>query len=209
MATRERRQHRPPPVSSLSGSPSRDTVERPAVSCVAETIHREMSYPRFTPTPAAALAALVAAAVILAAAPAGARTPPLAASRLPAAHAARVLNVRDEGHLHFIRASGSLLIDEGRAGGSFPGTVKVRFLYDGEPNVSAQFTISGSGGSISARGTGRLSSPVSATPSFKGAMTITGGSGRYAHIHGRGELFGVFNRRTYALTVQAIGKLPY
>jgi hypothetical protein len=40
-------------------------------------------------------------------------------------------------------------------------------------------------------------------------MTITGGSGRYAHAHGGGELFGVYYRRSYALTVQAIGKLPY
>ncbi len=127
----------------------------------------------------------------------------------PIARSARVLNVRDEGHLRFVRASGSTLLDEGRVAGSFPGTVKVRFLYNGEPNVSAQFTIFGAGGSISARGSGRLSSPVSATPSFKGHMQITGGSGRYAHVRGSGELFGVFNRRTYALSVQAIGKLPY
>jgi len=127
----------------------------------------------------------------------------------PLAHASRVLDVRDEGHLRFIHASGSTLIDEGRVWGSFPGTVKVRFLYNGEPNVSARFTIAGSGGTISARGAGRLSSPVSSTPSFRGHMQITGGSGRFVHVRGGGELFGVFNRRTYALRVQAIGKLPY
>ena len=121
----------------------------------------------------------------------------------------RMLSVRDRGNLRFVRASGSLLLDEGRVSGSFPGAVKVRFLYNGEPNVSARFTITGSGGSISAQGSGRLSSPVSVTPSFRGRMRITGGTGRYAHIHGDGELFGVFNRRSYALTVQAVGKLPY
>jgi hypothetical protein len=127
----------------------------------------------------------------------------------PLAHPARVLNVRDEGHLRFVHASGSTLLDEGRVSGSFPGTVKVRFRYTGDPYVSAQFTISGAGGSISARGSGRLSSPVSPTPSFRGRMRITAGSGRYAHIRGSGELFGVFNRRSYALSVQAIGKLSY
>ena len=127
----------------------------------------------------------------------------------PLARASRVLNVRDEGHLRFVHASGSTLLDEGRVSGSFPGAVKVRFLYNGEPNVSAQFTISGAGGSISARGSGRLSSPVSVSPSFRGRMQITGGTGRYAHVRGSGELFGVFNRRSYALSVQAIGKLPY
>jgi hypothetical protein len=127
----------------------------------------------------------------------------------PVAHSSRVLTVRDEGHLRFIHASGSTLLDEGRVSGSFPGTVKVRFLYNGEPNVGARFTITGAGGSISAIGSGRLSSPVNPTPSFKGHMQITGGSGRYAHVRGSGELFGVFNRRSYALSVQAIGKLPY
>lgn len=127
----------------------------------------------------------------------------------PSAHAARVLNVRDEGHLRFIHASGSVLNDEGRVSGSFPGSVKARFIYDGEPNVTATFTISGPGGSISAKGEAKLSSPTSLAPSFHGHMQITGGSGRYAHVHGTGELFGVFNRRSYALTVQAVAKLPY
>lgn len=117
--------------------------------------------------------------------------------------------MRDEGHLRFVRASGSLLIDEGHVSGTFPGSVKVRFVYDGAPNVTARFTISGSAGSISAKGSAKLSSPTSPAPSFRGKMQITGGTGRYAHVHGSGELFGVFNRRTYALTVQAVGKLPF
>ncbi len=132
-----------------------------------------------------------------------------AALLAPTVLAASVLSVHDTGRLRFVHASGSVIIDEGPVSGSFPGSVRVRFLYDGEPTVSAQFTISGHGGSISAHGTGTLSSPTSATPSFGGHMTITGGSGRYAHIHGAGELFGVYNRRSYALTVQAVGKLPY
>lgn len=125
------------------------------------------------------------------------------------ASATRVLNVRDQGRLHYVKSSGSVIIDEGRASGTFPGWVKVRFAYNGEPTVGARFTISGRGGSISARGSARLSSPNSPSPSFHGSMTITGGSGRYAHVRGGGELYGVYYRRSYALTVQAIGKLPY
>ena len=131
------------------------------------------------------------------------------ASGRPAARAARVLSVRDEGRLHFTKSSGEVIIDEGRASGSFPGWIRARFLYNGEPTVTAHFTISGAGGSISARGSGRLSSPTSPSPSFHGTMSVTGGTGRYAHIHGSGELYGVYYRRSYALTVQAIGKLPY
>lgn len=130
-------------------------------------------------------------------------------SDTPSAHAARVLNVKDEGRLRYVKSSGEVIIDEGHASGSFPGSVKVRFLYNGEPTVSARFTISGPGGSIYAHGTGRLSSPTSPAPSFHGSFTVTGGSGRYSHAHGSGALYGVYYRRSYALTVQAAGKLPY
>jgi hypothetical protein len=133
----------------------------------------------------------------------------LALAPVAVAPAARVLNVHDEGRLRFVRASGSVVYDEGRVSGTFPGSARVRFLYDGEPRVSAQFTIAGGGGSVTARGTGTLSSPTSPSPSFRGHMTITGGSGRYAHIRGTGELFGVYYRRSYGLTVQAVGRLPY
>lgn len=129
------------------------------------------------------------------------------------AAAARVLNVRDEGKLRFITSSGSEIIDEGPAAGTVPGTVLVHFIYNGDPQVSARFTISQRHiGSISGKAKGNLSNPTSPEPSFRGKFSITGGSGRYAHIHGGGELFGVFYRRgknKYALTVQTIGKLPY
>jgi hypothetical protein len=153
----------------------------------------------------AAASMTLAVSCLLLAAGADARRP----ARPVRAHAAGVLNVRDEGHLRFVHASGSTIIDEGYVSGSFPGSVRVRFVYDGEPDVSAQFTIIGHGGAVSARGNGRLSSPTSPSPSFSGHMTITGGSGRYAHIRGGGELYGVYYRRSYALTVQAIGQLPY
>jgi hypothetical protein len=133
----------------------------------------------------------------------------LAAAPASSAAAARVLNVRDEGHLHLISSDGSELIDEGPALGSVPGKVRVHFVYNGNPAVSAQFTIYGHSGSISGRAKARLSNPTSPEPSFRGAFTITGGSGRYVHIHGTGELFGVFIRRGYALVVQTIGNLAY
>jgi len=131
---------------------------------------------------------------------------------VPSASAGRarhILNVRDEAQLHFVKASGPQLIDEGHVTGSFPGWVKVRFTYTGAPTVDAALTIYGNAGTIKARGSGRLSNPVAASPSFRGRMRATGGSGRYAHVEGRGELFGVFYRRNGGLIVQAIGKLSY
>ncbi len=150
-----------------------------------------------------ALLALAGSAILLGAgAPARGVAPPLA-------RVAGSIGVRDEGRLHLVTASGSLLIDEGTASGTFPGKVRVRFTYSGNPSVSAQITIYGHAGSIVARASGRLSSPTSSSPSFKGALTIVGGSGRYARAHGEGELFGVFYRRSYAITVQTRGTLRY
>jgi hypothetical protein len=131
------------------------------------------------------------------------------AAQATRARSAGSLRVKDEGHLRLVKSSGSVLYDEGAAHGTLPGTVKVRFLYNGSPSVSAQITISGHSGSIQARGSGKMSNPNSTSPSFKGALTITSGSGRYAHAHGSGAFYGVFYRRSYGMTVQTEGTLHY
>jgi hypothetical protein len=125
------------------------------------------------------------------------------------AQAARSTTVKDEGKLRFIRSSGSTLTDEGPATGTIPGKVRVLFTYNGNPTVGAQITIYGHAGSIRAHGSAKLSSPTSPSPSFKGTLTITGGSGRYAHAYGGGRLYGVFHRRSYGLVVQTEGTLRY
>jgi hypothetical protein len=130
------------------------------------------------------------------------------------ANAAQTLDVRDEGQLHYTGSTGSLLREEGTATGTLPGQLYVHFVYNGSLTVTAQFTIDGHGWSLTGHGTGTLSSPNSASPSFRGPLTITGGSGRYTHAYSTGgELFGVFYRRSpkhkYALTVQTLGELHY
>jgi hypothetical protein len=127
----------------------------------------------------------------------------------PRASAAASASVKDEGKLHLIKSSGSTLYDEGNAHGTLPGKVKIRFRYDGNPQVSAQITIYAHGGSILADGSARLSNPSSQAPSFKGTIAIGSGSGRYARAHGSGRLYGVFYRRSYAITVQTEGTLHY
>jgi hypothetical protein len=129
------------------------------------------------------------------------------ARTLPMANAAHVLNVKDEGHLHEVRSSGAELLEEGPVSGTIPGKVKVSF--DIGATITAKFTIyANGGGSISGRGGGALHS-TSVYSSFGGSLKVTGGSGRYAHAHGTGTLSGQINRKTYALTVQADGKLYY
>jgi hypothetical protein len=125
------------------------------------------------------------------------------------AQLARTMSVKDEGSLRLIKSSGSTVTDEGPAHGTIPGKVRIQFLYDGDPTVDAQITIYGHSGAIQAHGSGRLSNPSSASPSFKGILTITGGTGAYRGAHGSGHFYGVFYRRTYAMTVQTEGKLAY
>jgi hypothetical protein len=122
------------------------------------------------------------------------------------AHAAHVLNATDTAHLHYISSSGSLLFDEGKATGTLPGSMRVHLNLG--TTFTGTFTIYASGGSIAGRG--------NATPhgsgtyeSFAGTLTVTGGTGRYAHAHGHGGLYGTFDRDNYALVIKTTGSLTY
>jgi hypothetical protein len=117
--------------------------------------------------------------------------------------------VRDEGQLHLVKQSGSVLLEEGPTSGTLPGTVRVRFLYNGGPVVTAQFTIYAPGGSIRAHALGRLNDPNSASPSFAGPLAITGGTGRYAGAQGRGKIYGVLDVASANLILQPVGELRY
>jgi hypothetical protein len=158
------------------------------------------------PTPAqTAVSCAVGLAAIATVCSASLAGPALASS----AQSASTFRVKDEGQLHLTQSSGSTLYDEGSAHGSLAGTVKVRFVYNGDPTLSAQITIVGRSGSIRAQGSGRLSNPTSSTPSFAGSATIVSGTGRYRAAHGTGKFYGVFYRRTFGLTVQTEGTIHY
>jgi hypothetical protein len=130
----------------------------------------------------------------------------LVALAIPAAHAARTVKATDKASLHYISASGSLLFEVGPASGTLPGSIHVNFEVGA--TLSGSFTIYTKHGTIKGHG--------EATPhgagvyeSFAGVLIATGGSGRYAHAHGRAGLYGTFDRNTYALTVQTTGTLSY
>lgn len=128
----------------------------------------------------------------------------------PTAHAGRALNVTDTAHLHFVKESGAQLIDEGAATGTLPGTARVSFNVGA--TVAADFTIFAHGGSIVGHGSGVLHQNKSQSDvyvSFGGTMTVSHGTGRYAHAHGKGGFYGVIDRRTYAVTLQTTGTLSY
>jgi hypothetical protein len=149
---------------------------------------------------AAITGALVLAAAGTQAAIADGEAP--AAPRGPiVARAARTESVNDTGHLKLLHASGEILTEEGPISGTIPGTVKVR-LEVGTTEVRASFTIEpSSGGSIVGTGRAKISSSAKYS-SFAGSLSVTGGTGRYAHARGSGKLYGALERRHDHLTVQ-------
>ncbi len=124
----------------------------------------------------------------------------------PSARAAHTLQATDTAHLHYIHSSGSLLIEEGSAAGTLPGTMRASVRVG--PTTSGSFTIYNRYGTIRGRGTAKLHGSGT-YESFAGTLVAEGGTGRYAHARGRAGLYGLFNRRTYALTVQTTGRLLF
>jgi hypothetical protein len=129
------------------------------------------------------------------------------AAREGLAHAAAVLQGTATAHLHLVRAEGSELIEEGPISGALVGSAQAE-LHTGAV-FTASFAIHTRAGSISGHGqanphgSGRYQS-------FAGSFVATGGTGRYAHISGRSGLYGVFDRRTDSVVIQATGgKLTY
>jgi hypothetical protein len=121
------------------------------------------------------------------------------------ARAAQTISGADTAHLRLVRP-GERLLEEGPASGALPGSMRAEL--DIGPLYTGSFTIYTRNGRIS--GYGR------ATPhgagryqSFAGWLTVTSGNGRYAHVHGHDQLYGVFDRRTYAVSVDTTGTLSY
>lgn len=146
--------------------------------------------------------ALYAGALALTTGSAGAYS----AGRPLAVPAARTVNATDTAHLRYVQGSGSLLLEEGSASGSLPGKMQVHCEVG--PTVTASFTIVVRGGTITGHGTAKAHG-AGRYQSFAGSLTVTGGTGRYAHAHGHAGLYGVFDRRTYDMTVQTTGRLQY
>jgi hypothetical protein len=123
------------------------------------------------------------------------------------AKAARTLNVTDEAHLHLTGASGEQLEEEGPATGALPGKARAQFVVGSSVNGSFTFYPRG-GGSITGHGSARLHS-TGTNASFSGSLSVSHGTGRYAHAHGAGGFDGTVNRNTDALTVKTTGRLSY
>ena len=127
----------------------------------------------------------------------------------PAARAAGTLAFNVNSNLRLIGHPGHVLNERGTFGGSQSGTIAIRFTSVTSTSGGATFAAYSSAGSISGQTTTR-GHVVGAKVYFTGVMSVTGGSGRYAHAYGRGLQFsGVVDRRTFHATTHMQGSIRY
>jgi hypothetical protein len=154
------------------------------------------------------LGAVLLTSVCLGLLPAGLLSAGTAASASPRGRLARVLSVNDTGRLHVANpnSNGETLIEEGRATGSLPGSVRAS-LKLGTSTVRVGFTIYLPGGTITGHGITSFNPGKGEYASFGGSISVNHGGGRYAHASGTGRVYGTINRNTDNATVQVIGQL--
>jgi len=130
-----------------------------------------------------------------------------AAGPRPTAVAARTVSLHESGRLHLTSSHGLLLNEQGSASGTIGGSMYIHLNVSSETSVTASVYIYPHGGSLS--GYGRASYQVgSSYASFSGTLSITKGSGSYAHAQARSLRFtGTIQRRTDAVAVQLSGPL--
>jgi hypothetical protein len=122
------------------------------------------------------------------------------------ARAARTISGADSAYLHLLHQDESLLFEEGKATGVLPGRMRAQLKV--AQQYSGTCTIYTNGGSITGHG---VATPHGAGrfQSFKGTLTITGGTGRFRGAHGQTGLYGTFDRRTFSLVIQTTGNISY
>jgi hypothetical protein len=124
----------------------------------------------------------------------------------PVAGAARTFSLTESGTLALTSRKGFTLNERGSASGTIGGAIYVHLTIVSTNHVTAQVNIYAKGGSITGYGTasyhkGRTSA------NFVGSLSVSGGSGSYAHAHGSGLSFsGTIQRSNDAITVHVNGK---
>ncbi len=111
------------------------------------------------------------------------------------ASAARTITLNDTAHLHRTSSHGFNLYESGSASGSVSGSISLHLDVVSTNRVTAQLTVHPRGGSVTGTASGSYRNNGS-TASFSGTLTITGGTGSYAHAHGSGLSFSGTIQRT-------------
>jgi hypothetical protein len=126
----------------------------------------------------------------------------------PAARAARTLTFNISASLHLVGLAGHVLNEKGSFTGTQSGTIAIRFTSVSSTSGNATFAAySSKGGSVSGRASTK-GHVVGATVYFTGTITVTGGTGRWAHASGRNLHFsGTVDRHNFHATAHIQGTI--
>lgn len=123
----------------------------------------------------------------------------------PRASAARTISLHETGRLHLLNKHGFTLNEQGPASGTASGTLYVRLKIVSTSHVTAEVSFSPHGGTIAGTASASYHRGHSSA-SFSGFLTITRGTGTYAHAHGSHLSFtGTIQRSNDAITTSVSG----
>jgi hypothetical protein len=123
------------------------------------------------------------------------------------AHLARVIYLDENGALHATSKHDLTLNEQGRASGTVAGTIYVHLTVVSSSRVTAEVSIYPADGSISGYASANYERGDQQA-SFTGSLSISRGTGSYAHARGAGLSFsGTIQRSNDAVTVRVSGRV--
>jgi hypothetical protein len=140
----------------------------------------------------------------------GGQVAPVSAASSPAAaKLARTVSLRESGRLRLTSKKGFTLNERGTASGTISGTIYIHLHLTSDTRVTAEVNIYPRGGSLTGSGSASYH-VVGGYAAFAGTLSITRGSGKYAHARASGLRFtGTIQRRDDSVAVQLSGHMSY
>lgn len=121
--------------------------------------------------------------------------------------AARTITLNESGRLHLTSHHGFHLNEQGTASGTIKGSIYIHLTVSSTNRVTAEVSIYPSNGSLTGYGTANYRAN-GGQATFSGTMSISRGSGHYAHAHAsRLSFSGTIQRSNDATTVHVSGPL--
>jgi len=123
------------------------------------------------------------------------------------AGAARTVSLHEHASLHITKREGSDLEARGAATGTLAGSLDLHIVVDSADRMSASFVGSSHAGTLSGRG--QSSYVVSGNVlSYTGTVSISRGTGSYAHASGVGiHIEGAMNRERGTISMTISGEM--
>jgi len=127
----------------------------------------------------------------------------------PAATAAKTLSLNENGALRLTSKKGFTLNERGSASGTISGPIYIHLRLLPSNRVTAEVNIYPKGSSLTGSGTASYN-VIGGYAAFSGTLSISRGSGKYAHARATGLRFtGKIQRRDDSVSVQLSGPLTY